>query len=76
MSNGQDNQSVREFCERFCTVRQQHVDNDFLSSEELRKVRQRRPTIQTLYRIEPSKSHSFRNALRDLNCINRLIDLL
>jgi len=76
MSNGQDNERIRQFCERFCTVRQQPIDNGFLSSEELRKVRQQRPTIQTLYRIQPAKPYGFRSALRDLHCINQLIDLL
>lgn len=68
---------MKEFCERFCTVQQpSFVNNDFLSQEEIRKIRQHRPTIRTLYRLEPPKEQTFRTALRNLDCINRILDLL
>lgn len=76
MSNGRENECIRNFCERFCTVKQLPAHQQFLSSEELRKVRQQRPTIQTLYRLDSKQSTSYRTALKNLECINRLVNLL
>jgi hypothetical protein len=74
MSNG-ENQGIRNFCDRFCTVREP-IDSRFLTAEELRKVRQNRPRIRTIYGIDSRHGDRFRAALHNLEAINRMISLL
>lgn len=66
---------MQNFCIRYCTVREKQHET-FLTADEWRKAKQRKPQIRLLYKVEYKPGDGYRDALRNIRCINQMINLL
>lgn len=68
------NKWIRNFCNNHCTVSKETNHETFFTAEELRKLRQKRPTIAQNYQITSFTPTKFQQAMKDLTEINSMLD--
>mgnify|MGYP006946568561 FL=1 len=65
----------RKLCDEHCKV-VPISHEQFFTAEELRKIRQKRPKIQPMYRMQKVTLSKYQRAIADLSTINSIIDIM
>lgn len=70
----ENNEWIKNFCNKHCTVKKETYHEAFFTAEELRKVRQKRPTLVQNYEMSPYVPSKFQKAMKDISEINSMLD--
>jgi len=69
------NTILKNFCDEHCKVKAV-THEEFFTAEELRKIRQKKPKIQSMYKMEKITLSKYQTAMNDLSIINSIIDII
>ena len=70
----ENNEWIKNFCNKHCTVKKESSHEAFFTPEELRKLKQKRPALVQNYQMKPYTASQFQTAMKDVAEINSMID--
>ena len=74
-NHGIEDSLVKNFCDEHCKVKS--ISNEqFYTAEQLRKIRQKRPKLKALYRMQKVNLTKYQKAMADISVINSIIDTM
>ena len=67
---------IKRLCDKHCKVSDERRHEDFFTTEELRKIKQKKPKIKLMYKVKKVNLSKYQQALQDLSVINSIIDIM